>query len=87
MGKNVHHAFILTFQVILLPVLKFCNMYRATPKLNRLFNDEELQKACINFLTKGGESKEKVRDSCTYLTHLLKNKNKKKITIWHLSNS
>ncbi|XP_026328058.1 GATOR complex protein NPRL2-like [Hyposmocoma kahamanoa] len=45
--------------VTLIPMLKFCNMYRATPKFSRLFSDQELQKACIAFITKGLECKEK----------------------------
>ncbi|XP_049884880.1 GATOR complex protein NPRL2-like isoform X2 [Pectinophora gossypiella] len=45
--------------VTLIPVLKFSNMYRATPNLSRLFSDQELQKSCIAFITKGSDSKEK----------------------------
>ncbi|KAJ2954652.1 hypothetical protein O0L34_g2947 [Tuta absoluta] len=45
--------------VTLIPVLKFSNMYRATPNLSRLFNDQELQKSCIAFITKGIDSKDK----------------------------
>ncbi|XP_041987472.1 GATOR complex protein NPRL2-like [Aricia agestis] len=36
--------------VTLIPVLKFSNMYRATPNLTRLFNDPELQKSCLAFI-------------------------------------
>lgn len=42
--------------VTLVPVLKFSNMYRATPNLSRLFSDHELQKSCLAFITKGDES-------------------------------
>ncbi|XP_063545935.1 GATOR complex protein NPRL2-like [Cydia strobilella] len=45
--------------VTLIPVIKFTNMYRATPNLSRLFSDKELQKSCLAFITKGSESKEK----------------------------
>ncbi|CAB3258863.1 unnamed protein product [Arctia plantaginis] len=38
--------------VTLIPVIKFSNMYRATPNLSRLFSDEELQKSCLAFVTK-----------------------------------
>ncbi|KAM3968516.1 GATOR complex protein NPRL2 [Aphomia sociella] len=47
--------------VTLIPVLKFSNMYRATPNLSRLFSDNELQRSCLSFITKGSESKEKPR--------------------------
>ncbi|KAJ0183600.1 hypothetical protein K1T71_000023 [Dendrolimus kikuchii] len=43
--------------VTLIPVLKFSNMYRATPNLSRLFSDQELQKSCLAFITKGSDSK------------------------------
>ncbi|XP_068621179.1 GATOR complex protein NPRL2-like isoform X2 [Battus philenor] len=45
--------------VSLIPLLKFSNMYRATPNLNRIFSDVELQKACIAFVSKGIEEKDK----------------------------
>ncbi|CAH1647911.1 unnamed protein product [Spodoptera littoralis] len=45
--------------VTLLPVMKFSNMYRATPNLSRLFSDPELQKSCLAFISKGNDSKEK----------------------------
>ncbi|XP_034839220.1 GATOR complex protein NPRL2-like isoform X1 [Maniola hyperantus] len=45
--------------VTLLPVLKFSNMYRATPKLSRLFSDLELQKSCLSFIHNGSDTKEK----------------------------
>ncbi|XP_059059808.1 GATOR complex protein NPRL2-like isoform X1 [Achroia grisella] len=45
--------------VTLIPVLKFSNMYRATPSLSRLFSDHELQKSCLAFITMGYENKEK----------------------------
>ncbi|CAH2036133.1 unnamed protein product, partial [Iphiclides podalirius] len=45
--------------VTLIPLLKFSNMYRATPSLSRLFSDPELQKSCMAFISKGPESKEK----------------------------
>ncbi|KAL0852438.1 hypothetical protein ABMA28_000618 [Loxostege sticticalis] len=45
--------------VTLIPVLKFSNMYRATPKLSRMFVDQELQKSCINFITNGSDAKDK----------------------------
>lgn len=48
------------FQVTLIPVIKFTNMYRATPNLCQLFSDHELQKSCLSFITKGCDSKEKV---------------------------
>lgn len=38
--------------VTLIPVLKFNNMYRATPNLSRLFSDVELQRSCLAFITK-----------------------------------
>ncbi|XP_037977824.2 GATOR complex protein NPRL2 [Plutella xylostella] len=44
--------------VTLIPVLKFSNMYRATPKMGRLFCDQELQKSCLTYITNGSESKE-----------------------------
>ncbi|XP_053624319.1 GATOR complex protein NPRL2-like isoform X2 [Plodia interpunctella] len=45
--------------VTLIPVLKFSNMYRATTSLSRLFSDQELQKSCLAFITKGCDFKEK----------------------------
>ncbi|XP_026741965.1 GATOR complex protein NPRL2-like [Trichoplusia ni] len=45
--------------VTLIPILKFGNMYRATPNLSRLFSDLELQKSCLSFITKGNDCKEK----------------------------
>ncbi|XP_004924940.1 GATOR complex protein NPRL2 isoform X2 [Bombyx mori] len=45
--------------ITLIPVLKFNNMYRATPNLSRLFNEPELQKSCMTFIIKGSELKEK----------------------------
>ncbi|XP_028176999.1 GATOR complex protein NPRL2-like [Ostrinia furnacalis] len=45
--------------VTLIPVLKYSNMYRATPKLSRLFVDHELQKSCITFITNGSDAREK----------------------------
>ncbi|CAG9782193.1 unnamed protein product [Diatraea saccharalis] len=45
--------------VTLIPVLKFSNMYRATPNLSRLFSDNELQKSCLTFITKGSDAKDK----------------------------
>lgn len=47
--------------VSLIPVLKYSNMYRATPKLSRMFNDHELQKACLAFIHKESEFKYKPR--------------------------
>ncbi|KAL4717667.1 hypothetical protein ACJJTC_000816 [Scirpophaga incertulas] len=45
--------------ITLIPVLKFSNMYRATPNLSRFFSDQELQKSCLDFITKGSEAKDK----------------------------
>ncbi|XP_075990522.1 GATOR complex protein NPRL2-like isoform X2 [Anticarsia gemmatalis] len=45
--------------VTLIPVVKFSNMYRATPNLSRLFSDIELQKSCLAFITNGSDAKEK----------------------------
>ncbi|KAI8430503.1 hypothetical protein MSG28_000754 [Choristoneura fumiferana] len=45
--------------VTLIPVIKFTNMYRATPNLSQLFSDHELQKSCLSFITNGSDSKEK----------------------------
>ncbi|KAG6442811.1 GATOR complex protein NPRL2 [Manduca sexta] len=45
--------------VTLIPVLKFSNMYRATPNLSRLFGDTELQKSCLAYITNGSDSKDK----------------------------
>ncbi|CAH0716670.1 unnamed protein product, partial [Brenthis ino] len=45
--------------VTLIPVLKFSNMYRATPNLSRLFSDHEMQKSCLAFINNGCEDKEK----------------------------
>ncbi|KAI8430502.1 hypothetical protein MSG28_000754 [Choristoneura fumiferana] len=39
--------------VTLIPVIKFTNMYRATPNLSQLFSDHELQKSCLSFITNG----------------------------------
>ncbi|XP_052746585.1 GATOR complex protein NPRL2 isoform X2 [Bicyclus anynana] len=45
--------------VMLIPVLMFNNMYRATPKLSRLFSDLEMQKSCLSFITNDCDTKEK----------------------------
>ncbi|XP_072931406.1 GATOR complex protein NPRL2-like isoform X2 [Epargyreus clarus] len=45
--------------VTLIPLLKFSNMYRATPALSRLFSDNELQKACLAYINKGTDTKDK----------------------------
>lgn len=37
--------------VALVPVLKYSNMYRATPTMSRLFKDIDLQKACLAYIT------------------------------------
>ncbi|XP_038216861.1 GATOR complex protein NPRL2-like isoform X2 [Zerene cesonia] len=48
--------------VILIPVLKFSNMYRATPNLSRLFSDQEMQKSCLTFINKGDLKEKKEVD-------------------------
>ncbi|CAK1553983.1 unnamed protein product [Leptosia nina] len=56
--KSCVHNLVYYGVVTLIPVLKFSNMYRATPNLSRLFSDEEMQQSCLNFVQRG-DNKEK----------------------------
>ncbi|CAG9558074.1 unnamed protein product [Danaus chrysippus] len=45
--------------VTLIPVLKFSNMYRATPNLSRLMNDQDMQHSCLKYINNDCDLKDK----------------------------
>lgn len=45
--------------VSLVPILKYSNMYRTTPAIGRMFNDPELQQACLNYISQGLDEHDK----------------------------